>query len=118
MAVKIRLARYGCKHRPCYRLVAAESRTRRDGKHLEIVGHYSPLPGKDGEKQLGLKFDRVEYWLSVGAQPSEPVKRILIRAGILPAPPMPGVVHKGESHDNNGALDLVAESFCDPESSA
>ncbi|KAF5176833.1 30S ribosomal protein S16-like [Thalictrum thalictroides] len=84
MTVRIRFARFGCRHRPFYRVVVANSRTRRDGKQLEVLGHYNPLPGKDGGDRMGLKVDRIKYWLSVGAQPSEPVRRILSRAGVFP----------------------------------
>ncbi|CAO2173435.1 unnamed protein product [Urochloa humidicola] len=99
MVVRIRLARFGCRNRPFYRLMAADSRSPRDGKHLEVLGYYNPLPGKDGGKRMGLKFDRVKYWLSVGAQPSDPVERILFRAGILPPPPMLAMTHKGGPRD-------------------
>ncbi|KAJ1269208.1 hypothetical protein BS78_07G192900 [Paspalum vaginatum] len=99
MVVRIRLARFGCRNRPFYRLMAADSRSPRDGKHLEVLGYYNPLPGKDGGKRMGLKFDRVKYWLSVGAQPSDPVERILFRAGILPPPPMLAMERKGGSRD-------------------
>uniref|UniRef100_J3MYU4 30S ribosomal protein S16 n=1 Tax=Oryza brachyantha TaxID=4533 RepID=J3MYU4_ORYBR len=71
----------------------------RDGKHLEVLGYYNPLPGKDGGKRMGLKFDRVKYWLSVGAQPSDPVQRILFRAGLLPPPPMLAMARKGGARD-------------------
>ncbi|KAG8049756.1 hypothetical protein GUJ93_ZPchr0009g1365 [Zizania palustris] len=99
MVVRIRLARFGCRNRPFYRVMAADSRSPRDGKHLEVLGYYNPLPGKDGGKRMGLKFDRVKYWLSVGAQPSDPVQRILFRAGILPPPPMLAMAQKGGPRD-------------------
>ncbi|KAL6656272.1 hypothetical protein ACP70R_007098 [Stipagrostis hirtigluma subsp. patula] len=99
MVVRIRLARFGCRNRPFYRVMAADSRSPRDGKHLEVLGYYNPLPGKDGGKRMGLKFDRVKYWLSVGAQPSDPVQRILFRAGLLPPPPMLAMARKGGPRD-------------------
>eukprot|EP00252_Welwitschia_mirabilis_P014644 TRINITY_DN3224_c0_g1_i1.p1 TRINITY_DN3224_c0_g1~~TRINITY_DN3224_c0_g1_i1.p1 ORF type:complete len:139 (-),score=16.33 TRINITY_DN3224_c0_g1_i1:193-609(-) len=92
--VRLRLARFGCRNRPIYRVVAADSRSRRDGKHLEILGYYDPLPHADGGKRVGLKFNRVKYWLGVGAQPSDPVQRILFRAGLLPPPPTLGLSQK------------------------
>ncbi|KAI3848767.1 hypothetical protein MKX03_011381 [Papaver bracteatum] len=55
--------------------------------------HY--LEWQDGGKRMGLKFDRIKYWLSVGAQSSDPVQRILFRAGVLPPPPMSAMAHKG-----------------------
>ncbi|XP_004287573.1 PREDICTED: 37S ribosomal protein S16, mitochondrial [Fragaria vesca subsp. vesca] len=99
MVVRIRLARFGCKNRPFYRVMAADSRSPRDGKHLEVLGYYNPLPGQDGGKRMGLNFDRVKYWLSVGAQPSDPVQRILFRAGMLPPTPMMAMARKGGPRD-------------------
>ncbi|GAY32437.1 hypothetical protein CUMW_002390 [Citrus unshiu] len=99
MVVRIRLARFGCKNKPFYRVMAADSRSPRDGKHLEVLGYYNPLPGQDSGKRMGLNFDRVKYWLSVGAQPSDPVQRILFRAGLLPPPPMVAMGRKGGPHD-------------------
>jgi len=93
--VRLRLARFGCSNRPFYRIVAADSRAPRDGKHLEVLGYYNPLPVKDGGKRMGLNFDRAKYWLSVGAQPSDPVQRLLFRAGLLPPPPMLALLRKG-----------------------
>nr|QID92314.1 ribosomal protein S16 [Consolida orientalis] len=84
MTVRIRLARYGCKHRPFYRVVTSTSTSPRDGKQIETLGFYNPLPGEDVDGRMKLKFERIKYWLSVGAQPSEAVKRILIRAGVIP----------------------------------
>ncbi|KAJ4796120.1 30S ribosomal protein S16 [Rhynchospora pubera] len=99
MAVRIRLARFGCRNRPFYRVMAADSRSPRDGKHLEVLGYYNPLPGQDGGKRMGLNFDRIKYWLSVGAQPSDPVQRLLFRAGLLPPPPMLAMARKGGPRD-------------------
>lgn len=80
--VKIRLRRIGRKNAPVYRLVVADSKSPRDGKFIEIIGQYSPrLP--DG----GLKIDtaRANYWLEVGAQPTDTARSLLRRAGILKA---------------------------------
>ncbi|MQM00048.1 hypothetical protein Taro_032774 [Colocasia esculenta] len=99
MVVRIRLSRLGCRNKPFYRVMAADSRSPRDGKHLEVLGYYNPLPGKDGGKRMGLNFDRVKYWLSVGAQPSEPVQRLLFRSGLLPPPPMLAMARKGGPRD-------------------
>ncbi|KAH7853677.1 hypothetical protein Vadar_005415 [Vaccinium darrowii] len=68
MVVRLRLARFGCQNKPFYRVMAADSRSPRDGKDLEVLGYYNPLPGQDGGKRMGLKFDRAKYWLSVGAR--------------------------------------------------
>ena len=74
MAVKIRLARQGRKKRPHYRIVACDSRSPRDGQFIEKLGTYDPL--KD-PKIVELNAERVQYWLGVGAQPSERVKSLL-----------------------------------------
>ncbi|XP_057853171.1 small ribosomal subunit protein bS16m/bS16c isoform X1 [Cryptomeria japonica] len=138
--VRLRLARFGCANRPFYRVVAADSRAKRDGKHLEILGYYNPLPVKDGGKRMGINFERTKhqmeissrkikpdpgrsspgrsspgrsskdmgnlfqsnvprYWLSVGAQPSDPVQCLLFRAGLLPPPPMLVMRRKGGPRD-------------------
>ncbi len=81
MAVKIRLARMGRRNRPFFRINAVDSRTPRDGKILERLGHYDPLE-KDATKQIVLKRDRIEYWLSQGAVPSDTASEILVRNGI------------------------------------
>ncbi len=90
MAVKIRLLRMGKIRNPQYRIVVADSRTKRDGRAIEYVGIYQP---KEHPSLIEVKSDRVQYWLSVGAQPSEAVQRILEKTGDwqqfkgLPAPP-------------------------------
>jgi len=79
MALKIRLQRHGATHSPVYRVVVTESRHRRDGRCNEVLGHYNPKArGKDIE--LKLKLERVDYWLGVGAQPTETAKNLIKRA--------------------------------------
>ena len=73
--VRIRLKKFGSKKRPYYRLVVQDSRKPRDGTTIEDVGYYHPIEAED--KQLSVKEDRVAYWLSVGAQPSDTVKKLL-----------------------------------------
>jgi small subunit ribosomal protein S16 len=87
MPVKIRLQRFGRKRLPFYRIVAADSRSPRDGKSIEKLGTYNPIPDKHGVKEVAIKSDRVRYWLGVGAQPSPTVGRLLGDAGILPTFP-------------------------------
>jgi small subunit ribosomal protein S16 len=82
MAVKIRMTRMGRRHRPFFRINAVDSRTPRDGRILEKLGHYDPLE-KDESKQLVLDKERVQYWLGVGAIPSETVSDILKGQGIV-----------------------------------
>lgn len=81
MAVRIRLKKTGRRHQPAFRIVAADARAKRDGKVLEILGHYDPLAA-DADKQVAIKRERVAYWLSVGAQPTDTVAGILKRAGV------------------------------------
>eukprot|EP00535_Pseudo-nitzschia_heimii_P009261 CAMPEP_0197177392 /NCGR_PEP_ID=MMETSP1423-20130617/3011_1 /TAXON_ID=476441 /ORGANISM="Pseudo-nitzschia heimii, Strain UNC1101" /LENGTH=105 /DNA_ID=CAMNT_0042626929 /DNA_START=256 /DNA_END=573 /DNA_ORIENTATION=- len=87
MVVRLRLQRFGRTHAPFYRMVAANARTPRDGRFLEIVGTYNPIANADGMKEIRLKEDRLKYWLGVGAQPSDRVAWILGKFGILPPPP-------------------------------
>ena len=77
--VKLRLTRVGKKKQPSYRLVAAPSRSPRDGRFIEILGHYNPLTNPPS---VVLKEERIIHWLKEGAQPSESVKKIFITAGI------------------------------------
>lgn len=81
MAVRIRLKRIGRRHRPAYRLTAVDSRRARDGRVLEELGSFDPIC-KVAEKSISLKRERIEYWLSVGAQPSDTVRRMLEKQGI------------------------------------
>jgi small subunit ribosomal protein S16 len=83
MAMKIRLARGGSKKRPSYRVVAADSRARRDGRYVEKLGTYNPLLAKDSEERVVLNVERVQYWLGEGAQPTDRVARFLEAAGII-----------------------------------
>ena len=79
MAVKLRLTRVGSKKNPVYRIVAADSRSPRDGKFLEIVGRYNP---QTDPSTIEINEERVRTWLSQGAQPSATVKRLLKAKGI------------------------------------
>ena len=79
MAVKLRLTRVGSKKNPVYRIVAADSRSPRDGKFLEIVGRYNP---QTDPSTIDLDEDKVRDWLSKGAQPSETVRRLLKIKGV------------------------------------
>ena len=83
MATSIRLARGGAKKRPYYRIVVADSRSPRDGRFIEKVGHYNPMLAKDDENRVGFDADRVKEWLSKGAKPTDRVSRFLEAAGIL-----------------------------------
>ncbi len=78
--VRIRLRRVGAKKQPSYRVVAADKEAPRDGKFLEVLGHYNP---RTEPATIHFKEDRVYHWLSVGAQPSEAVMRLLKQMGTL-----------------------------------
>ena len=78
--VTIRLRRQGKTKQPSYRLVVADKRSPRDGKFIEIIGHYNPIRQP---KILEVNGDRARYWLGVGAQPTETVVRLLKQANVL-----------------------------------
>ncbi|MBT6254078.1 30S ribosomal protein S16 [Candidatus Uhrbacteria bacterium] len=78
--LSIRLSRIGKKKQPIYRVIVTEKRRDPYGKFLEILGNYDP---RSTDKKLTLKEDRVSHWLSVGAQPSDTVKNLLIREGLI-----------------------------------
>jgi small subunit ribosomal protein S16 len=80
MAVKIRLQRYGAKKRPYYRVVAADSRSPRDGRFIEVIGTYHPI-----EKENVIKVDEEKAlkWLNNGAQPTDTVKSLFSKLGII-----------------------------------
>jgi len=80
VALKIRLTRVGTKKKPFYRIVAMDSRKKRDGAYLENLGIYHPL--KEDENQVEIKEDRIKHWLNYGAKPSHTVKVLLNKKGI------------------------------------
>lgn len=80
--VRLRLKRFGRTHKPFYRLNAIDQRSPRDGKPIEQLGHFDPTE-HDESKQVNFNEERIRYWLSVGAQPSETVRDLLAKAGIL-----------------------------------
>ena len=82
MPVVIRMARAGTKKRPVYHIVAADSRSPRDGRFIERLGYYNPLLPKDKPERLKLDMDKVKEWMKKGAQPSDRVMRFLDAAGV------------------------------------
>ena len=82
MAVRIRLRRVGRKKSPSYRIVVADSKSPRDGKFIEIIGQYAP---RQGDQALNFDIERANHWLNVGAQPSDTVRSLLRKAGVLKA---------------------------------
>jgi small subunit ribosomal protein S16 len=85
MALKIRLARGGAKKRPFYRIVVAEASSPRDGRYVERVGTYNPMVPKDHEQRITLNNERISFWMSKGAQPTERVQKMLASAGLASA---------------------------------
>lgn len=86
MAVRIRLTRTGKKKQPTYRVVVVDGRAPRDGRYIEQIGRYDPRPDPS---VVEINQERASYWLQHGAQPSEPVRRLLEVVGVLAAPAAP-----------------------------
>jgi small subunit ribosomal protein S16 len=86
VAVHIRLRRTGTTKRPAYRVVVADSRAARDGRFIEVIGHYEPLTTPP---TIRIESDKAAEWLKKGAQPSNTVRNLLARAGV--SKPTPGV---------------------------
>ncbi|XP_018408153.1 PREDICTED: 28S ribosomal protein S16, mitochondrial [Nanorana parkeri] len=86
--VVIRMALGGCANRPFYRIVAAYNKRARDGKHLDKLGTYDPLPNVYNEKLVSLNIERIKYWMASGAQITKPAAKLLGLAGFFPLHPM------------------------------
>ncbi|MBR2160256.1 MAG: 30S ribosomal protein S16 [Clostridia bacterium] len=80
MAVKMRLTRLGAKKAPTYRIVVCDSRCARDAEYIENLGHYNP---QIATPELVINAERAQYWLSKGVQPTETVKSLLVKAGVI-----------------------------------
>jgi small subunit ribosomal protein S16 len=112
VAVRIRLLRMGKIRNPQYRIVIADARTKRDGRAIEEIGLYHP---KEDPSRIEVNSERVQHWLSVGAQPSEPVRAILSKTGDwqkfkgLPAPTEPLKV-KAAAVDRTAAYEAEARA--------
>lgn len=96
MSVKIRLSRAGAKKNPYYYIVVANARSPRDGNFLEKVGTYNPMVPKDHADRLTLKNERISYWLSVGAQPTDRVALFLGKAGLITPRPQANNAEKAK----------------------
>jgi small subunit ribosomal protein S16 len=83
MSLKIRLTRAGAKKRPYYRIVVADARSPRDGRFIEKVGTYDPMKPKDDPARVVLEAEKIQTWLSKGAQPTDRVLRFLDAAGLM-----------------------------------
>jgi small subunit ribosomal protein S16 len=97
--VKIRLRRMGAKKQPTYRFVVTDARSPRDGRFIEIVGHYNP---RTEPKTVVLDEDKVKAWLAKGAQPSDPVRRLLAARGLVERGPIPETKRKPKSDKGEG----------------
>ncbi|MGE4480886.1 30S ribosomal protein S16 [Acidocella sp.] len=86
MSVKIRLSRAGAKKRPFYHIVIADANAPRDGKFIERVGTYNPMLPAEHAERVTLKTERLQYWLSTGAQATDRVARFLAKAELMKAP--------------------------------
>jgi small subunit ribosomal protein S16 len=97
MAVRIRLTRLGKKKQPVYRVVVADGRAPRDGRYIEQIGRYDP---RQEPSVVEINAERAAYWLGRGAQPSEPVRRLLEVAGVVAVPvPVPTVSPEAKPSD-------------------
>jgi small subunit ribosomal protein S16 len=106
--LKIRLRRTGARKKPNYRIVVAESTAPRDGKYVEILGTYDPLTEP---ATIKLDGDRAKHWLSVGAQPTDRVVKLLAREGLVEAPTRPASAPAAsEAADSPAAAAAVAEA--------
>ena len=99
MVVKIRLARAGAKKKPYYRVVIANSNAPRDGKFLEKVGTYNPMLPKEDENRVIIDQEKIKYWLSVGAQPTDRVTKFLEKAKLIKAKTIRRIVKTEKSQD-------------------
>ena len=107
MSVAIRLQRGGAKKRPYYRIVVTDKRNARDGKFIEKVGTFDPMLPRENTKRVTLVSDRLKYWLSVGAQPSERVQGFLFTAGLVDS--AVAVAHRPAKERKNKAHKTRAE---------
>ncbi|MBT5774605.1 MAG: 30S ribosomal protein S16 [Dehalococcoidia bacterium] len=105
--LRIRLRRTGKKKQPQYRVVVADQRAPRDGDFVEVLGHYNP---RTEPSTLVLKEERVKHWLSVGAQPSETVHRMLHKAGLTEVEPPARTTKQSKAEREAVEAALRAES--------
>ena len=113
MSVKLRLKRIGARNTPIYRIVATDSRTKRDGRPIEELGTYNPV--LQTEPNFDLNLERAEHWLSVGAQPSDTVRSFIRKArraaaGLPPKESKPKKVAQPEPAEEPKAEEPLAEA--------
>jgi small subunit ribosomal protein S16 len=97
--VKIRLRRMGAKKQPTYRFVVTDARSPRDGRFIEIVGHYNP---RTEPKTVVIDEEKIKAWLAKGAQPSDPVRRLLAARGLVERGHIPESKRKPKSEKSEG----------------
>jgi len=112
--LKIRLRRTGQKHQPSYRIVVADKDSPRDGRFVEILGHYNP---RTEPVTFEVKADRVQHWVSQGAQPTETVHRLLHARGIIESEP-PKRVTKPSKAEREAAAKAEADAKAAAEAKA
>jgi len=107
MAVRIRLTRLGKKKQPAYRVVVADGRAPRDGRYIEQIGRYDP---RHEPSVIEIDAERASYWLSRGAQPSDPVRRLLEVTGVVAVPVQaPAPAPAAEAKVSDLRIHLVGE---------
>ncbi len=94
--VKIRLRRMGAKKQPTYRFVVADARSPRDGRFIEILGHYNP---RVEPREIVVNEEKAKAWLAKGAQPSDTVRRLFAEKGIMERGPIPEAKRKPKSEE-------------------
>ena len=110
MAVSIRLRREGARNRPYYKVVVADSRSPRDGKFIEIIGTYDP---KKPDHNSTLKLDRIDHWISQGAQPSDTVRSLIKKNKKQLASTPPEVAAPTVSPDEAAAVESAPAATAD-----
>lgn len=104
--IKLRLRRMGAKRQPHFRIVAADSRSPRDGRFIEVIGYYNP---KTDPLTLKVDNERARYWLANGAQPTDTVRSLLVRSGAIPAGQGTGQPPGARTPAANGATAAAEE---------
>ncbi len=105
--LKIRLARFGKRNRPSYRIVVSDARKDTKADYLESLGFYDPVAQP---KQVKIKEDRVKYWLSVGAQMSPTVHNLMVSQGIVQGPKVKATRNRHQDDDKKGEGQQTAET--------
>ena len=111
MSVSLRLSRGGSKKRPFFRIVAADIRAPRDGRYIERLGTYNPMREQSDPERVSLNLERVKYWLSVGAKPTDRVIGFLAKEGLLKKPPTPKQLERHKIREQKLMKELYESDF-------